>query len=161
MKRHPSAFALIELLAVVLLLAGFAVIFADVFSVTILAQRSAVRSEELSNQFDSAMATLRRDVWNARTFRGSPDSLELTLAGDQRIVWSQTSAGALTRSAPGEPDRTWRNAPPVRFTFRGPVLTLTVPTPPPSPIRGASRNTGQPDAAVFVSQWLLAQGGRS
>jgi prepilin-type N-terminal cleavage/methylation domain-containing protein len=126
-KRRRLAFTLTEMLAVVLLLSVFSVIVAELFVVTVRTQREAYRREALLQRLDAALSYIRRDTWTATAIDADGPTVRLPSARGPVVTWKYTQDGKLTRTAePGKAEQTWGDLPPVAFSARGPLLTLTL-----------------------------------
>jgi prepilin-type N-terminal cleavage/methylation domain-containing protein len=147
--RH-CGFTIMEMVAVLMLLAVFSFIMSEAMAVTLHAGQDArVRDFALHNM-DMALAELRGDTWSATALRAKDSHLEIDgPAGTITWDWRKDDeAGRLVRQAPGSTEASWKEFPAIRFGAGGPLLTVTV-------------TTGKSEEYVtFPSQQLLAGGRR-
>jgi type II secretory pathway component PulJ len=151
---HPRAFTLIEMVAMVVLLAVFMLVFSELFKATYLGHRNAVRRDNLDLRVDAAMGSLRRDVWAAHAMTFANGALTLTL--DDRSTTRWQFGPTWTRTLAGDHITRWTGMPAdaVDAQVRGPVLTLTF---------GGRGGEGlgvktTPETIAFVSQVMLGGG---
>jgi type II secretory pathway pseudopilin PulG len=132
MKPWPQSlkarsFTLIELIVVVLLLAVFSTVLAELFMVTTRTQREATRRDTLLQRFDVALNLLRHDTWSATSIDADGSVVNLPSVEGTKITWRYSTDGKLSRTL-DEPTsvQTWGDMPPVAFSAHGPLLTLTL-----------------------------------
>ncbi|MGN6368822.1 MAG: hypothetical protein ACTHN5_11220 [Phycisphaerae bacterium] len=148
-RRSRRAIALIELIVVVLLLVGFMTILTSLFVTTYHAQVNAIKRDNLLYRIDSALGTMRRDVWSARRMAYTHGHLDLTISDQQQVRWDTSEPHRLTRrQTAGSPDtqltQTWIDLPTVDdVNVHGPLVTLTF------------KEQKQRESLTFVSQLLL------
>jgi hypothetical protein len=126
--RKRFGFLLIEIIVVLVLIAAFLAVAAELFSMAIHSQADSAKRDEMVHHVDFAVAALRRDVWGASTISAKGASLQLREASGVTIAWRYTAAGALVRAGDG-PEKTWGGMPPVEFSIRGPAVTLHMKSP--------------------------------
>jgi len=137
---------LMEMIVVVLLLAGFSVVITALFMAAYHAQVDSVRRDALLHRIDSAMGAMRRDVWGARHMTFAGGHLDLTLGQTRNVRWATGKPNQLTRKETGdhESSTTWIDLPAVdAVEVHGPIVTL------------AFKEPRQREAIAFVSEVLL------
>jgi hypothetical protein len=134
-RRTPRrAFLLMELVALLVLLAVFLLIVSELFLFSHRSQQQALRRTDLTGRVDSALAALRRDLWGASAATVAPDgTLTLTLR-DLPVQYrtvplpDPTLAGQefrIERTADRE-TFAWNGTPAAAFSLDGPILTVTL-----------------------------------
>lgn len=103
-RRSPSlkpAYSLMEMVFATALLGVFSLMTANLYMSTTLTATKAREAEAAVTRFDSIMAELRRDVWNAQSMRVEDGrALVLLRDGDSQVFWTSDRHGdALTRRA--------------------------------------------------------------
>lgn len=114
-RRSPSlmpAYSLMEMVFATALLGMFSLMTAKLYMSTTLTATKARHAEAAVIRFDSIMAELRRDVWNAHSIRVEDGrALVLLQDGEAQVLWtSDPQDHALTRSASsvGDPATEYR-----------------------------------------------------
>jgi hypothetical protein len=126
MKCARRGFALFEMLVLLILFAAFALVASKLYASVWRLMYNATQAQTSETRLNSALATLRRDVWNAERIAGGDAKLTLSIAGTQPVVWSIASDGTWTRRSAGE--QHWavglRN---VAFGVRDPEIVVHIP----------------------------------
>lgn len=149
MRQQPSrrsAFLLVHLLFVLVLVAVFIAILSRVFLVTLAAQRSAMQHANALTTLESALVRLRLDAVTATAARFSDGKLTITSAGEDGTIEYELRDGGITRRHGASGEEQWES-PRLRFEARvetgrtGQLLRLIVTeqAAPPSPTSRARR----------------------
>jgi hypothetical protein len=151
---HPRsrAFALIEMIGMIVLLAAFMLVFSALFKATYLGHREAARRDSLDLRVDTALESLRRDIWSAHALATANGELTLTMDDHSTTHWHFGPTWTRTPTA-ASPTR-WTDMPPdpVAIETHGPLLTLRF-------IGEKNPEGGQkttPETITFISQLMLA-----
>ena len=124
--RHPRAFTLVEMVFVVGLMAVFALLASQTFILCYRATKDSNRRTEMLQRADANLALLRRDVWDSLSL--SVNNNELRLGdGHSAVLWYFVPKVGLVRKpiiGAKEGNRTWADAPPIRFEVRGPQVLV-------------------------------------
>ena len=125
------AFMLMELIVVVLLLVGFMTVLTSLFVTAYRAQVNSIKRDNLLHRIDSALGTLRRDVWGARRMAYADGHLDLTINDKKQVRWETAESHRLTRKQTGgggdtQVTQTWIDLPDVDdVNVHGPLVTLS------------------------------------
>ncbi len=147
--RCGRGFMIIEMVAVLVLMAAGALRVAEVLTLTVRAQREAGRRDTLSGRMDLAMERLRRDAWGASAMTGDGDHVDLTET-DGDVEWRMMGDGNLVRRVGGR-SKSFAEMPGLSFLVSGKLLTVHVD----SGVRGATVH----EQAVMASERLMAGDG--
>lgn len=141
--RRTAGFTLLHMLVVMPLLGVFLLVATQVFNHAVALTKEARLKEERTAHFDHALRQLRRDVWGAiELTAGSPQRVEMTTAGGERITWTAPDAGeAMHRTVNDAAARRFGFPTTASFRVDGPTLVLVT-------------DEGE---AVLISQVLLAK----
>lgn len=153
-KRRGRGFTIVELLAVVALLAVYLIISAQLFTRNMRISRQVTQSQQTILKFDALVELLRRDVWNAQSIKvADPAHVLLVQAPDRAITWAAESAGTVRRvtEQAGE-QRNYAGVPTMTFVVAGPVLRVQV--------SEGGNGGGQKQEIMLISQVMLAGGQR-
>jgi type II secretory pathway pseudopilin PulG len=152
LRRRARAFSMFELLIYLVLLSAFALLAAQLYTLTANTSRDASRAQDSLNRLDVVLARLRADAWRAQTIRVVGEKqVDLVLPDGQTVTWTMT-AKDLTRSlaVAGKNDErpaVWPNMRPAwSFAEHGPALLVSI----------ASPDKQAPAQFLLVSQPLLA-----
>ena len=155
-QNNRRAIALLELIFMLLVFAGFTVLLTELFLTINRANRDSTQRATLYSRLDGAMKQLRRDVWSAKNLATpKPDTLEITTADGSQITWNGNAQTLSRKTATNPAGQSWQGLPTISFAAKGPLVALTLHTPPPPP---APRTPLPPpipdDHMTFVSQLL-------
>lgn len=132
-RNRASAFVLMELIALLAVLAAFAIITTELLVLCRGSEQNALRRTALTVRVDAAMATLRSDLWSATAADVASDGTLTLTVDDRPIRWSAASLPApvlpnqefrLQRTT-GNDRFLWSGVPATRFTLAGRLLTVT------------------------------------
>lgn len=104
-----KAFALIELLSIIAILAAVALISMRLLRSTLNMSQGMADAHAARSQYDHSMTQLRQDVWHASSIRVSEPGQLTVQTHDGLITWAyDPEAHCLTRTA-GSSVSTWRD----------------------------------------------------
>jgi short subunit dehydrogenase-like uncharacterized protein len=119
-----------ELIVVILLLVGFMTVITDLFVTAYHAQNNSIKRDNLLHRIDSALGSMRRDVWSARRMAYADGHLDLTINDKNQVRWETAEPHRLTRRQTGDtPEtqstQTWIDLPDVdNVNVHGPLVTV-------------------------------------
>jgi len=142
---------LIELIAYLLILGAVATLISEMVVTSITFSREENKRDVMIQRVDSAIASLRRDVWSAVSIKSAGDMLVL-VEPDGVVFWKTEPGGKLSRfTAEQLPQKTtFLDVPKFTFTPQDKSLRVTVESGP----AGAAKR----EQITLVSQYLLAGG---
>lgn len=157
-SRLRSAFTLIEMLGMLVLLVGLAIVGEQAVAVALRSTRQAGYRADLITRVDASLNLLRRDVWSATALRTDPSGNQLLISqpDGSAIDWT-FGDNRLIRTATGSNPLTFQEFPPLRFQVKGPLATLTFTGPAPSPPPSAEPSARNDETSItFLTARLLA-----
>ena len=170
LSRRARGFMLFEMLVALGLLAAFALIAVKLMTTSIKLSHDAAEADSRAVRFESALAVLRADAWNAVKFElPAPGTARLTRGDGSTAVWSADAEGGLSRTLSaadgrGYPEsRAWGSLPPgLTFEQADGVLLLVQPARAKRP-RGSRGEANlaapaEPRRVPLLSQVNLARG---
>ena len=102
-STRQRAFALIETIAMVMLLAVFMLVFGALFKAAYLGHRESARRDSLDLRVDAALESLRRDVWSAHALTANNGELTLTMDNQATTRWHFGPTWTRTPAPPPPP----------------------------------------------------------
>jgi len=142
-----AGFLIIETLMTLSLLAFVFAAAAQLFRASVLTAQSSARACNQASRLDSAMLTLRRDVWQSYDIRVTdPHTVELTAGDGKTIVWRINPDASARRIDPNRRSMRWESLGlQLRFVRDGATLVVV--------------HSGRPDdqALPLVSQVLIGR----
>ena len=131
-RPHRSGIMLIEMLMAIILLSAFLLISTQVFVATMKLNAEAGKVHTDSVRLDSALRTLRADVWAAKEMSSRDGAVVLKPStGPQEIRWMVEKDGTLVRTATRDGKTEQRRFPSelpgVTFEVKDPEVVLRVP----------------------------------
>jgi type II secretory pathway component PulJ len=136
MKRNQTTrragFLIFETLMTLSLLAFVFAAAAELFRVSVLTAAASANSCNQASRLDSAMFSLRRDVWQSGDIRVSdPHTVELTTAEGKQIVWRINADASAQRFDPNRQSMRWESiGVQLRFVREGATLVVVHSGPP-------------------------------
>ena len=127
-RPRPRGILMMEMIIVVLLLAAFMTIISALFVTAYRAQVDSAKRDALFHRVDSALGSLRRDVWSAHKIAYADGHLDLSLTERSNVRWETNEPHRLTRKQTGDTEltQTWIDLPSVDdVNVHGPLVTLT------------------------------------
>lgn len=146
-------FVLIEMLAVLALLAAFGIVSAKLFTSLMRQMRTTAAAQSVAGRLDSALSTLRTDVWSATQLQAQDTTLILT-TGAHTVTWLADDKGNLSRTETGaapvtSDTRRWDNLPArLSFAVNGTVVSVHV-----------TESDGHSDTLPLLSEAATLQSG--
>ena len=119
-QRKRSAFALIELIAVLVLFAAGMAMITEMFNVGFKLMKEIRQRDTLIHRVDSAIDAMRRDAWGAGSILTTGDSVQF-VTGLKRVEWRNDTDATWTRTEVDE-TRRWIEMPKIQFNLRRPLL---------------------------------------
>jgi len=150
MKRdriHRGGFLIIETLMTLSLLAFVFAAAGELFRASLLTCQASARDCDQASRLDSALLSLRRDIWQAGDIRVSdPTTVELTAGDGTKIVWRINPDASAQRIGPNGRSTRWEPMDlQLRFVRDGSTLLVVHSGPP------------ENQAIALVSQVLIGR----
>jgi len=150
-RKISRGMMLIELIGYLLVMAAVAALITEMVATSIKVSREETARDVMLQRVDSAITSMRRDVWRSVAISGNADRLIL-VQPDGVVFWEVESGGKLSRyTAPELPKKTtYIQMPKLTFVPQEKSLRVTVESGPP----GAAKR----EQITLVSQILMAGG---
>ena len=147
-RRARRGMLLIEMIAYLAIMAALSLLATEMVVTSTRMARESTQRDIMLHRIDTALGTLRQDVWSAQAITATSDQIAL-VQSDGVVFWHLENGGKLTRYTATELPykRTWIDMPPLVFAARGATLHVEVAA------EGAPH-----EQITLVSQPLLAGG---
>ena len=152
-RRGTRGYFLFELIMALALLSVLAVLLGDLFMVSVGAMQKSSKRDNLLHRMDSAVGSLRRDVWAAEKISVSGVGVvTLEMPSGEKVSWwmpeIEEKDGLLSRTVSRNDQvvqsQLWTDLPEMRFSSDRTMLKLSVRSGP-----------GRDDSLTLVSQPML------